>query len=136
MSLVSTRTRRQGIASARWLVIGLLAVIAACLLVEVGLTASSADRAPLAGGSAAGDRVLVVAGQVTRDSYGLYLIDQANRTICVYQWSASSRKLRLVAARTYVYDLKLDQYNTEPDPLEIKKLSDKARRLDKVVGAP
>lgn len=110
--------------------VGLLAVIAACLLVEVGLTASSAGGAPLAAGTAAGDRVLVVAGQVTRDSYGLYLVDQANRTICVYQWSPTSRKLRLLAARTYVFDLKLDQYNTEPDPLEIKKLGEKARRLD------
>lgn len=131
MSLVFIGTGGQGGSSARWLVVGLLAVIAACLLVEVGLTASSADNAPLAAGSAGGDSVLVVAGQVTRDSYGLYLVDQANRTICVYQWSPTSRKLRLLAARTYLFDTKLDQYNTEPDPLEIKKLSDRARRLGK-----
>ena len=40
-------------------------------------------------------------------------------------------ELRLLAARTYAFDRKLDQYNTEPDPLEIKKLRDDARRLDK-----
>ncbi len=100
------------------------------------MTISSADRAPLAAGSATGDSVLVVAGQVTRDTYGLYLVDQANRTICVYQWSPNSRKLRFLAARTYTFDRKLDQYNTEPDPLEIKKLSDKARRLDKGADNP
>jgi len=134
MSSILTRTRRQRISPARWLVVGLLAAIAAGLLVEVGLTASSAARAPLAAGSAGGDSVLVVAGQVTRDSYGLYLVDQENRTICVYQWSPGERKLRLLAARTYAFDRKLDQYNTEPDPLEIKKLSDKARRLDKAAS--
>ena len=136
MSPVSAQTYRAGFPSSRWLVVGLLAVIAACLLVEVGLTASSAARAPLAAGAADGGSVTVVAGQVTRDSYGLYLVDQANRTICVYQWLPSTRKLRLLAARTYVYDLKLDQYNTEPDPLEIKKLSVQARRLDKAAPNP
>ena len=136
MSTVFRRTSRPGTSPARWFAVGLLAVIAACLLVEVGVTISSADRAPLAAGAAAGDSVLVVAGQVTRDTYGLYLVDQANRTICVYQWSPISRKLRLLAARTYTFDRKLDQYNTEPDPLEIKKLSDKARRLDKGADNP
>ena len=136
MPPVFAQTYRAGSSSSRWLVVGLLAVIAGCLLVEVGLTASSADRAPLAAGAAGGESVVVVAGQVTRDSYGLYLVDKGNRTICVYQWLPSTRKLRLLAARTYVYDSRLDQYNTEPDPLEIKKLSDQARRLDKAADNP
>lgn len=109
---------------------GLLAVIAVALLIQAGAGDASANRAPLAAGSAAGQSVLVVAGQVTRDSYGLYVVDQENRTICVYQWMPSTRKLRLLAARTYAFDIRLDQYNTEPDPLEIKKLGDQARRLD------
>jgi len=131
MSSVSEKTRRNsGALTARWLVVGLLAVIAVTLLIQVGEGDAAADRAPLAAGSASSDSLLVVAGQVTRDSYGLYLVDQENRTICVYQWMATSRKLRLLAARTYSIDVKLDQYNTEPDPMEIKKLVDQARRLD------
>jgi len=111
-------------------VVGLLAVIAVCLLAQVLADRSSAGPAPLAAGAADGSSLLVVAGQVTRDSYGLYLVDRTNRTMCVYQWMPSTRKLRLLAARTYTYDITLDQYNTEPDPLEIKKLGEKARRLD------
>jgi len=130
MSSVSAKTRRNGPLSARWLVVGLLAVIAAALLIQAGAGDASANRTPLAAGSAAGQSLLVVAGQVTRDSYGLYLVDQENRTICVYQWLPTTRKLRLLAARTYAFDVKLDQYNTEPDPLEIKKLGEQARRLD------
>ena len=110
--------------------VGLLAVIAVCLLVQALADVSSAGPAPLAAGAAEGPSILVVAGQVTRDSYGLYLVDQTNRTMCVYQWVPSTRRLRLLAARTYTFDIKLDQYNTEPDPLEIKKLGEKARRLD------
>ena len=110
--------------------VGLLAVIALCLLAEAFSTDASAQRAPLAADSAGDEQLLVVAGQVTRDSYGLYLVDQKNRTICVYQWMATSRKLRLLATRTYAFDIRLDQYNTEPDPLEIKKLGEQARRLD------
>ena len=68
MSSVFAKTDRTRSPSSRWLVVGLLAVIAACLLVEVGLTASSGARAPLAAGAAGDDSVMVVAGQVTRDS--------------------------------------------------------------------
>ena len=130
MSIVATLRCRKSASPARWLVVGLLVVIAACLLVEAFSTEASAQRAPLAAGSAGDEQLLVVAGQVTRDSYGLYLVDQKNRTICVYQWMSTTRKFRLVASRTYAFDIKLDQYNTEPDPLEIKKLCEQARRLD------
>jgi len=80
-------------------------------------------------GSAAGGSVTAVAGQVTRDTYGLYLVDRESRTICMYQWLAKQRKLKMVAARTYTFDCKLDEYETEPSLLEIREIARKARSL-------
>ena len=135
MSQVFPQTQpRSGVSPVMWVVAALLAVIAACLLVEVGMSVASA-RAPVAG-AAAGDSVLVVAGQLTRDSYGVYLVDIESRSICVYQWLSGARKLRLAGARTYTYDRQLDEYNTEPSPSEIKKIVSKARRLDEAQPHP
>lgn len=86
----------------------------------VPVEATEGDRA---------DEVFVAAGQVTADSYGLYLIDRRNRTICVYQWLPQTRKLRLMAARTYAYDIRLDDYNTEISPREVRELVTQQRRM-------
>jgi len=43
-------------------------------------------------------------------------------TICLYQDLPSTRKLKLMAARTFLFDRQVENYNTEPDPREIKKL--------------
>ena len=115
--------------SAKWLAVALLAIIAACLLIEAGASMASARPEAQAPGRA--PAVLAVAGQITRDGYGLYLVDLQNHTICVYQWLPTTRKLRLAAARTYTYDRQLDAYNTEPAPSEIAELVAQARRLDK-----
>ena len=127
----STQLRRRARPSpAMWAVAALLAVIAACLIVEV--SASRAQAINPAVGAAGDGSVLAVAGQITRDTYGLYLVDLKNRTICVYQWVTKKRepKLKLIAARTYAFDRELDEYNTEPSPRKIKGLVGQARRLD------
>lgn len=120
--------RESGGSSATWLVLIALVALASWLVFEAGTSVASGVP-ELAAGSAAGDSVLVVAGQVTRDTYGLYIVDQKNQTICIYQWLPGSHKLRLMAARTYIYDRELDEYNTEPSPREIRDLVRKARRL-------
>lgn len=125
------KQQRRGASPAMWLIAGLLGVIAVCLVIEVGSSIASARQA---GGVASGDSVLVVAGQITRDSYGLYLVDLESKSICVYQWLGGPRKLRLMAARSYVFDRKLDEYNTEPSPREIKELVEQARRLGKTAA--
>ena len=110
-----------------WVVVVLLAVIATALVMVIGLDppvahaqASAADR----------DGVFVVAGKVTPETYGLYLVDTGKRRIAVYQWLPNSRKLRLMAVRNYTYDLRLDEYNTEKLPREIKKLVEESKPLD------
>ncbi len=112
---------------ARWSLVALLAIIAASLLVTLGLGAASAQVSTPGGGNA---DVFVVAGQISRETYGLYLVDYKNSTICVYQYFPKSRKLRLMAARTYSFDVRLDDYNTDPSPQEIKKMVEDHKRLN------
>jgi hypothetical protein len=125
---VPIRSARRG-RPLQWAIAMLLGAIAACLLVEVGRTTSSASA------QVASERkgnIFALAGQLSKDSYGIYLVDADNDTIAIYEWvpaSPSGRKLRLMAARNYSFDLKLDDYNTEPLPREIKTLVEQHRRL-------
>jgi len=111
----------------QWVLVALLAVIAACLLIEVGIgIAPAAAQVTSVGG---GD-VLVVGGQITKDSYGLYLVDTKKQALAVYQWLPASRKLRLMAARTFKFDIQLDEYNADkPTPSEVKTLVEQNKRL-------
>ncbi|HUS47558.1 MAG TPA: hypothetical protein VM098_05535 [Phycisphaerae bacterium] len=113
---------------AKWCVVALLGAALGCLLWEAGVGAADTR-----GGAAAGGDVLLVAGQITSDTYGLYIVDTRRSTIGVYQWLPGTRKLRLLAARNYSFDLQLDDYNTEPLPRDIKKLVEQSRPLG---GAP
>ena len=114
----------------KWLIVILLATIAGCLLVEIGAAVSTASAQVQAGRAPASGDIFAVAGQVTSDSYGIYLIDANNATIAVYQWLPNVRKLRLMAARNVKFDLQLDEYNSdEPSPREIKQLVEQHDRL-------
>jgi len=113
--------------AAQWVLVAVLSVIAACLLMEVGFGTSSATAQVT---SVGGGDVLVVGGQITKDSYGLYLVDVKRQALSVYQWLPASRKLRLMAARTFKYDVQLDDYNADkPTPSEVKRLVEQNKRL-------
>jgi len=114
------------IAAAKWLTVVLLTVVATCLVLELGYGISDA-RAEVSSGAA--DHVIAVAGKVTAESYGLYLVDLKNGTISVYQYLSSKRKLRLMAVRNFTFDVRLDDYNTEPSPRDIQKLVQQHKRL-------
>jgi len=136
MSQVDPTARQPAKGStAKWFAVAFLAVAACCLLVQVGISIA-ADESPGAAASGGKNNVFVVAGQVTKDTYGLYLVDLEYGTICMYEWVPQSRKLRLMAARTYVYDRQLDDYNTELSPQEVKKLIAEQRRLGESPAKP
>lgn len=118
----------------RHAVVLLLAAIAACLVLQVGLTLAPATAQDTAAGG--GEGVFVVAGQVTPETYGLYLVDVRRGAICVYQYVPGTRKLQLLAARTFMFDRQLENYNTLPDPREIKKLVAEAKPLGQPAANP
>ena len=110
----------------RWLVVILLSGVVTSL---VGMLTFGTSPAWAQVSSGTADRLVVVAGRVTPESYGLYLVDLKNGTISVYQYLSSKHTLRLMAVRNYSFDVQLDEYNTEPPPLEIKKLVQQHKRL-------
>ena len=111
----------------QWVIVAVLSVIAACLMLELGFGASSATAQVT---SVGGNDMLVVGGQITKDSYGLYLVDMKRQSVCVYQWLPATRKLRLMAARTFKYDVQLDEYNADkPTPRDVKRLVEQHKRL-------
>ncbi len=128
METVRNRSASRPAGASRWLVVILLSVIATCLLIEVGRGVPAARGEPSVGSSASGD-VIAVSAQLTPDSYGVYLLDAKRGTMAVYQFQPSKRTLRLMAVRGYGFDMQLDEYNTEPSPLEIKKLVQQQQRL-------
>ena len=119
--------------SAGWLIGVSLALIAACLLVEVTVGVLEAQPAPAAS-SGSGGGLFAVAGQVSSGTYGVYILDAENGTMALYEWLPSVRKLRLLASRNFTYDLQLDEYNTLPSPGEIKDLVEQSRRLPAADG--
>ncbi len=118
---------RRGASAALWMLAALLAVVAAVLLMELGTTPSWAQPAS----AAKGPGVLVVAGQVAPDSYGLYILDAETATMAIYQWLPSVKQLKLLAARNYSYDLQLEDYNNDPKttPGEIRKMVEQQRLM-------
>ena len=122
---------------AQWAIVAVLAAIAVFLAAELAFLPSpaSAQTGSPSPSQAAGG-VFAVAGQVTRDSYGLYLVDLRNDTICLYEYVGDDRRLWLRAARTFKYDRQLDSYNTEPAPAKIADLVSQARRLKDVEKTP
>lgn len=121
-------------AATRWLAVIVLALAAGLLtgeLLRPGRADAQGQPAP-----AATEGVFAVAGELARDTYGIYLVDLRRSTICMYQYFGNERRLRLMAARTYLYDTQLDSYNTEPPPEEVSKLVAGARRLKEVTTRP
>ena len=111
----------------QWVIVVILSVIATCLVLELGFGASSATAQVT---SVGGNDMLVVGGQITKDSYGLYLVDMKRQALCVYQWLPATRKLRLMAARTLKFDVQLDEYNADkPTPRDVKRLVEQNKRL-------
>ena len=111
---------------ALWVNAGLLAVILIVLLGRTGApsilpAAFAQNQPPIAGGAG----VFVMPAQMQQNVWGCYLLDVDNKTLCAYQFYPGEKKLRLTAARSYRYDTKLENYNTEMSPREVKALLDK-----------
>ena len=124
LAMADTRTT---FSLAQWLIVALLGAIA--LLLAGGLATSPAPAQAQTGSAGAPSGVFAIAGQITHETYGLYLVDLRNDTICMYEYLGGERRLlRLMAARTFLFDRQLDAYNTEPPPADIQKLVQSARR--------
>jgi len=107
-----------------WLVVVLLAFIAGVLVTGRPEGIRFTGQALAQAGMPAGARgILAFTGQLDRDVYGLVMVDVDAGTLWVYQYLASPRRLKLIAARSWVYDRYLEDYNNaEPGPAQVAKL--------------
>jgi hypothetical protein len=77
--------------------------------------------------------VTVMPCQLSMNTWGCYVMDPQNQTLCVYQY-LPHEELKLLAARDIQYDRKLGVFNTSPSPNEIKAMVE--RTEEPVRAAP
>ena len=128
--------RRQ---TALWIIAILLAVIATTLLTQSRSPMSI--QSAFADGQVAGARgIFAFIGPLDKNRTGLWMIDVDAGNAWVYEYMPVTRKLRLAAARSFVYDRYLEDYNCDSPTLdEIRVLLDRQRSVknrNMGLGAP
>jgi len=107
-----------------WLPAVLVTLGGVLVLLIIGLSQSPSVQAQPQFGS--GSNISVVAIQIGRDDYGIAMVDRASETIWIYEIISrgpAQSRLRLLAARSWKYDRRLeDLNNAEPRPEQIKLL--------------
>jgi hypothetical protein len=133
----TTVSRSAGSHAAQWVIAVLLAFIAGMLW-----TRPSGELAPIALAQTAplvGARgIYAFTGQLDRNSYGLFMLDIEQGTIWCYEIDNVSgvRKLRLTAARSWVYDRYLRDFNcAAPDFRAVQELVAQQRETQRPATA-
>jgi hypothetical protein len=74
---------------------------------------------PIGGGAG----LFIVPAQFSTSTYGCYILDVDQQTVCAYQFTPTDKTLRLVAARSFRNDRKLHNFNSpSPSPEEVGEL--------------
>ncbi len=115
----------------QWVTVVALSALAGALVTQVVLTGSQATAQTATSAKEGG--VFALAGQLTRDNYGIFLVDSGSGRMAIYEWvtdRAQVRKLHMVAARNFSFDLQLDDYNnSEPLPRDVQALVKQQHKL-------
>ena len=86
------------------------------------------------------DNIAVVPIQISRDNFGIVMVDKAGKTLWVYEISnrgPAPQRLKLLAARNFEYDQLLQDYNTaEPRPGQVKEILQKYGIRPKTQNSP
>lgn len=104
-----------------WVIAGCLLVIATCLVVRRGgdpLSQVALGQLPTTGGARG---VFAFSGQLTKSTFGVYIVDTDNMTMWVYEYLQQKGCLRLAGARSWQYDRYLENHNVcdlPPDVVE------------------
>ncbi len=140
MLLTVARTPMTQSLANRPLVVALYANAAVLLLILLTLWSRAGGVLPAASAApmspqpiTGGGSLYVMPAQLLNNVWGCYVLDVENQTLCTYSYNGS--QLRLIAARNIRFDHQLGNYNTHPDPDEIRRLveieRDKIRGLDR-----
>jgi hypothetical protein len=67
--------------------------------------------------------IMAFTGQIEKDMYGIVMVDVDAGTLWVYQYRKAGNQLKLLAARNWIYDRYLEEYNNaQPTPSEVSQL--------------
>ena len=131
--LVAAPGRQTGL----WIITVLLAVIATAMVLrwdEATLTRSAWAQAlnPGAGPGAGARGIYAFTGQLDSRSFGLFMLDVDSGTVWCYEMvrnrSSDPVFMRLVAARSWLYDRYLEEFNVAaPTPTEVRQLVEQQR---------
>lgn len=96
-----------------WMIGGSLLTLCVILLLRgdvsgLGLNGTALAQAVTSGGARG---VFAFSGQLSKNTYGVYVIDVDAMTIWAYEHLPEKGCLRLAAARTWRYDRYLENYN-------------------------
>jgi hypothetical protein len=128
--------RRNPVAVALYVNAALLLAILAALLARTdapSLTPAAFAQAqqPIAGGAG----LFIVPGQFSGNIWGLYLMDVDQQTICAYTVTGSPPQLKLIAARNFRFDRRLNNFNVGGlTPAEVKDMVEKEQNSNRVTG--
>lgn len=111
-----------------WVIAVSLAVIAMCMVLRIdgaGLPAALAQAPRQAGARG----IFAFSGQLSEHSYGLYMVDVDAGTIWCYEYLHGPKKLRLAAARSWLFDRYLENQDCQgPSPAEVERMVEEQRR--------
>ena len=129
---VNVPSERSSVAASRrrsphpvyWVIAAALVVIATVLVVRPGgdtelMMANRAFAQAVSSGGARG--IFAFSGQLSKSTYGVYMVDLDAMTMWVYEYLPQKGCLRLAAARTWRYDRYLESPNVcdlPPDAVE------------------
>ncbi len=119
-----------------WLIAGSLVVIAVAQISRMG-AGPALDWSPAVLGqtTAGGARgVFAFSGQLTKSTYGVFMVDVDTMTIWTYEYLPQKSCLRLASARTWRYDRYLENHNVcdlPPEAVEEMIERQRAYRIEK-----
>lgn len=122
-----------------WVVAISLAVIAVNLTIRRD-NSNMVESALAQSVHSAGARgIFAFTGQMTPTSYGVYMVDVDNGTIWSYELVTGAKgvkKLKLVAARSWIFDRYLEEYNLEElTPRDVEAMVEEQRSRAHAKGA-
>ncbi len=119
-------TVRRGPPAALWLIGISLAVIAVCMVLRFEAVGTEAFAQPVSHAGARG--VFAFTGQLSKNSYGVFMVDVDAMTVWCYEYVSGKNELKLVAGRSWIFDRYLEDFNcAEPSPAAIEHYVEQAR---------
>ena len=112
-----------------WVIAAALATIAAHPWLRPGsvpMDAAAFAQMPTGGGARG---VFAFSGQLTKTSYGVYMVDVDTMTLWAYEYQPQKACMRLAAARTWRYDRYLENHNIcDLPPDVVEQMVDEQRK--------